>query len=603
MWKWFRKNHPHAIVTAVGLATLGSGAVNIYSVIGPSLPERMRLLREFFPLEFMGVSRFITLLIGFALVISSLNIFKRKHRALTGVALLAAASVIFHLTKGIDYEEAAFSLVLAGLLFAGRRHFTVKSRTPGIREGLLRLSVAFAVAFVYGVAGFWLLEPRQFGVNFHIGDAVHRTLLFLSLVGDPQVVPHTRYAIWFVDSLYLITVTAFAYSGLALFRPVLYRYSTHLRERALARSIASRYGLSSLDYFKTWGDKSFFFSQSRRSFLAYRVAANTAIVLGDPLGPAEETREIVAAFALFCRDNDWAVVFYQALPDFREIYRKAGFKALKIGDDAVVDLTAFTLEGRAMKSTRTAVHKLGKAGFEAEFVPAPVPKAVLDEVKEVSDEWLTIPGRRERSFTLGRFDRDYLRGTPLLLVREPGHGRALGFANLVPSGRRGEMIIDLMRRRTGAPNGIMDFLFVHLFLYAKEHGSTRFSLGMAPMAGFQEHETASAEERAVHAFFQRLNFLFSFKGLRAYKAKFANHWEPRYVYYANVFHLPRLAVALGKVSTLKEKTDVQVGRVVAEPAALRPGGDPAREEQSDRARASRRGLLHSGDGSAAPAGA
>ena len=102
-----------------------------------------------------------------------------------------------------------------------------------------------------------------------------------------------------------------------------------------------------------------------------------------------------------------------------------------------------------------------------------------------------------------------------------------------------------MRRRTEAPNGIMDYVFIKLFLKSREEGFTRFNLGMSPMAGFQEFEEASPEERAVHAFFQHLNFLFSFKGLHAYKAKFANIWEPRYVVYKSVLDLPRLALALG----------------------------------------------------------
>jgi phosphatidylglycerol lysyltransferase len=78
-----------------------------------------------------------------------------------------------------------------------------------------------------------------------------------------------------------------------------------------------------------------------------------------------------------------------------------------------------------------------------------------------------------------------------------------------------------MRRRSDAPNGIMDYLFINLFISMKEQGYQTFDLGMAPMSGFQLGEEPTLEERAIHYFFQHLNFLFSFKGLRAYKAKFA----------------------------------------------------------------------------------
>jgi phosphatidylglycerol lysyltransferase len=75
---------------------------------------------------------------------------------------------------------------------------------------------------------------------------------------------------------------------------------------------------------------------------------------------------------------------------------------------------------------------------------------------------------------------------------------------------------------------------------------------MAPMAGFQEHEEASAEERAVHYFMQQLHFLFSYQGLLHYKAKFATIWEPRYTIYRNVLNLPRVARAISEVSEIHD---------------------------------------------------
>jgi phosphatidylglycerol lysyltransferase len=222
-----------------------------------------------------------------------------------------------------------------------------------------------------------------------------------------------------------------------------------------------------------------------------------------------------------------------------------------VGDDAIVDLTAFTLQGAAAKTLRSKVNLLEKAGIRTQYHDPPISGALMTQLKQVSDEWLDIPGRRERQFTLGMFDEEYIRETPAFTAQDSS-GRVLAFVNIVPSFRRGESSIDLMRRCNEAPNGIMDYVFVKVFLHSKELGFERFNLGMAPMAGFQEQEEASPEERAIHAFFQHLNFLFSFKGLLAYKAKFASIWEPRYVAYRRALDLPRLAIALGKVSELPE---------------------------------------------------
>jgi phosphatidylglycerol lysyltransferase len=536
----------------VALVTFGSGLFNILSVTDPALPHHREIWGLVVPLEFLRLRRFLTLLIGFALAVSSLNIYKRKKRAFQGVLALGCLSVIVHLLKGRDYEHVLLSLVLVMVLLLNRNAFKVKSSIPDLHWGLLRFGIAALVALAYGVAGFWALDPRHFGIHFNFWESIHRTLLFFSLAGDPALTPHTRYAHWFLDSLYLMSITAFSYAGFALFRPVIYQYAMLPHERTLATHLLEKHGRSSLDYFKIWPDKSLFISRSQNCFLAYRVAGNFAIVLGDPVGPAGEIEEIIREFTERCAENDWGVGFHQTLPDLLPVYYRFGFKKLKIGDDAIVDLKQFSLEGRAMKKLRLTINRLENAGIHSRRYEPPLPDSVLAQAREVSDQWLQIPGRRERGFTLGQFDPDYIRKTPLFVVAGKDE-QVLAFVNIIPSFRKGESTTDLMRHKTNAPNGIMDYLFVNLFIQERERGFERFDLGMAPMSGFAEKEAASPEERAVHFFFQYLNFLFSYRGLRQYKAKFATSWEPRYAIYRNSLDLPRLAIALSKVSAFEEE--------------------------------------------------
>jgi phosphatidylglycerol lysyltransferase len=528
--------------------TLGSGFLNLISVVGGA--SQPKLLTALFPLEFSGLSRILAILIGFALIVSSLNIFKRKKRAWAIVMALSTFSAIFHLSREPNYEEALLSSALLLLLGLTRNIFTVKSGRPELRSALLRLVLSAAVAIGYGTVGFWLLDEKHFGVNFRIGEAFGATLRFLSLSGDPRLSPHTQFGHWFVDSLYLITLTAGVYSGLVLFRPMLYRFRVLPRERALAREIVQQYARTPLDLFKLWPDKFYFFSSSCRSVIAYRVANNTALALGDPVGPEAEIGQTVSAFLEMCHENGWSAVFYQTLSDFVPAYRRLGLKKLKIGDDAMVDLLDFSLQGKGKRELRSKVRQLEGTGIHiCEFQP-PVPDRIIAQLKAVSDQWLQIPGRRERGFTLGQFDRDYLRSKPVLVVMDSNES-VLAFINLISVDAR-EITGDLMRRRADAPNGIMDYLFIKLFQYAKEKGYTRVSLGMAPMTGFQEREEATGEERAIHGLFQKLDFVFSFRGLHHYKAKFATSWEPRYLVYRNALELPRTALALRRLSEIKQ---------------------------------------------------
>jgi phosphatidylglycerol lysyltransferase len=356
--------------------------------------------------------------------------------------------------------------------------------------------------------------------------------------------------VWFLDSLALMTVVMTVYAFVLLFRPVVYRLSVVPQQRAAAGELVRQHGRSSLDFFKLMPGKSYFFAPSGRAFLTFSVAGGFALVLGDPVGPEEEIESTIHGFARMCADNGWGFALYQTLPDFLPVYERCGLSRLKLGEDAIVDLRAFTLEGGERKNLRLAVRKVERQGVQVRQFEPPLGNDLLAELEDVSNDWLKIPGRHERQFSLGRFERDYLRGCPVLVAADRD-GRVLAFVNSIPSSRKDETTIDLIRRRSNAPNGVMDFLLVKLLAHSRDQGFDRFSLGLAPMSGFQPTENAMPEERAIHFFFRHLTFIFSFSGLRAYKAKFATHWEPRYVVYRHVLDLPRVAITLAQVSKIR----------------------------------------------------
>jgi phosphatidylglycerol lysyltransferase len=532
---------------------MGGGLVNLASLLHPAWAHR-RMFREIFPLEFLSVSRLVTLLVGFVLVVTSLNIVKRKHRAYQMALFFAGLGIGLHLIRGRDLEQIAYSLLLIVFLITGRRDFTVRSGAPRLRPTLSRFGIGVAVALAYGVAGFWFLDVRDFGVNFVLRDAIRHTVRVMLLQQDLGIVPRTVHARWFLDSLDLMTLTVVAYSASLLFRPAAYRMFILPHDRRTALAIVERHGRSSLDYFKPWTDKSLFLSRSRESFLAYRVGRGYALVLGDPVGPGHEIEPLAEEFIHWCHENDWGVAFHQVPPDCLSIYARLGLRKLKIGEEAVVDLASFSLDGRSMKRLRNSMHKLAGEGIRAVRFDPPLPDDVLLRAREVSADWLTLPGRRERRFTLGWFDPGYLRATPLVAAID-ATGQMQAFANVIPSYAPGEATIDLMRHRADAPAGCMDFLFIELFRQCRERGFSRFSLGMAPLGGFREHEPASPEERAVHFFIGQLRSRFSFEGMRQFKGKYATSWEPRYLAYRNVLGLPRIALALTEVSEIRRRED------------------------------------------------
>ena len=318
-----------------------------------------------------------------------------------------------------------------------------------------------------------------------------------------------------------------------------------------AAEIVRQYGRTSIDALKLWPPKRYFFSPSRCSVIAYGVENGTAVALGDPVGPEREFEGIVREFLLLCKSQGLVPAFYRTCPDFLPIYRQQEFKKLKIGEDAVVELSRFSLTGKSKRDVRSKARRFDAQGVKVIKYEPPLSSAVLAQLRQVSDEWLQLPGRRERSFAVGYFDSDYLRSTPVLAAIDID-GKVQAFMNLVYESN--EMTGDLMRRRKDAPNGIMDYLFLSFLRHAKDQEYSRVSLGLAPMTGFRAGEFPSMEERLIHALFDKLGFLFSFQGLHDFKAKFATSWEPRFLLYQRTLQLPRIGLALHALAKVGRAT-------------------------------------------------
>ncbi len=170
---------------------------------------------------------------------------------------------------------------------------------------------------------------------------------------------------------------------------------------------------------------------------------------------------------------------------------------------------------------------MARKGARLHIVAAAEIATVFDELRSVSDEWLSAKAQREKSFSLGHFDRAYLDHFDVAVVTIDD--RIIAFANLWLTANRKEASVDLMRHRADAPPGTMDFLMVNLMLWARQAGYARFSIGMAPLSGIEDRRLAPAWAKAAAFIFRHGERFYGFRGLRTYKEKFAPGWEPRYI--------------------------------------------------------------------------
>jgi phosphatidylglycerol lysyltransferase len=524
------------------LLTGAVGVANLLSAVTPSLPERLDWLEQIFPFEVRAGAHLFAVLSGFFLLILSANLLRRKRLAWLLTIGLLIVSIISNLLKGWDYEESLLSTILLGQLLLMGKVFTARSDRPSIIHGIQALVIALLFTLAYGTLGFLWLD-RHYSVDFSLSQALRQTLTMFFTVGNAEVVSNTRFERFFADSIYIIGAVTLLYALWMLLRPVLIHQEATTEERKRAKKIIEQYGRSSLARFALLDDKSYHFSSSGRSVIAYVPEGRSAIALGDPIGPVEERLEAIATFKQFCDRNDWQPAFYQTLAGDLKLYESLGFKTLKIGEEAVVDLPNFTLQGKAGRHLRSTVHKFNKLGYYVQFYAPPITEDLLAELRAISNEWRSLMKGSEKKFSLGWFNDEYLKDCEIAVVCN-AQANPIAFANVIPEYQLNEITIDLMRHLPQAETGTMDYLLISLFERFKRLDYDSFNLGLVALSGVGAISSASRLERGIHYLYQHLDQFYNFQGLRAYKDKFNPDWESRYLVYPRLATLPDVVVGL-----------------------------------------------------------
>ena len=526
----------------VALLTGFVGIVNLYSAVTPGMSDRLAILRDIYPFEVRAGSHIFAAVSGFILLTLASRLLRRKQVAWLLTIVLLIISIISNLLKGLDVEETIPAIMLLGLLIGLRKNFTARSDRPSLAQGVRVLIGALLFTLAYGTAGFYLME-KQYQTQFDLLQAIKQTFAIFFTTDNAGLTATTRFGSFFITSLYIVAASTILYAVWMLLRPVLLRVGGTDEERERALNLIKQYGHSSLAHFCLLPDKSYYFSPSGKTVIAYVPKGRGAIALGDPIGVPEDLKDAIIGYQEFCDRNDWYPAFYQTLPETLNLYKSLGFKAVKIGEEGIVDLKTFTTQGKPGRNIRNALNRFAKLGYKVEFYQPPIQDELLDKLKVISDRWLQQMQGSEKQFSLGWFDYDYLRGCEIATV-EGSEGQIIAFANTIPEYQLNEITIDLMRKLEDTEHGVMEFLFVSLFQHYKEINYDGFNLGLSALAGLKEERQAPRLEAGLDYLYQHLNRFYNFQGLYGFKDKFNPRWESRYLIYPSLTSLPDVVVAL-----------------------------------------------------------
>lgn len=495
--------------TVIAVMAFVSGAVLLMSGALPAAVGRLALVEHLFALPVIEVSHFLASLVGAALLVVARGLQRRLDAAWWLAAGLLGAGAVLSLLKGFDFEEA---LVLGTALLALlplRRQFY---RRSSLFETAFTPAWVAACAIVLGGSA-WL-------TLFAHGDAALATESWWAFAWQDESSRSLRAMIGASGVLVLLSLRR-------LIRPARPERPTPAGtelERARPLVERSAWTYANLVY---RGDKALLFSGADDAFLMYGRMRSSWIAMGDPIGAEPGVRELAWRFRELADRHDGWCVFFEVRPERRDLYAELGLTLTPLGEEARVDLRAFTLDTPAQRDLRQACAKLRRHGLRFEVVPPGSVPPLLPTLEGISRAWLSRKATSEKGFSNASFDAAYLSRFPAAIVRHSDE--IVAFANLWLGANREELSVDLMRHRPDAPNGTMDMLFAELFLWGRAQGYRWFNFGMTPLGGLDTLAQATLWGRVGSFVYRHAEHFYNFEGLRRYKAKFAPVWTPLYL--------------------------------------------------------------------------
>jgi phosphatidylglycerol lysyltransferase len=520
--------------------------VNIASALWPHAPATQAMSRHL-PLEVGHGSRTVMLFAGLALLQVSRNLARRKEAAWWVAVLALSLSFVSHLGPELDVLPTLVSGLLLAYLLAFRRRFHALSDPATLRRALIMVPILGGVVVAYGWLGF-----TEFGLHFvwppgttPLAEAVRDGIL----IQAPLVQPGDREAARFLNSLAAAGWLARLYLLVLLLRPVVLRRRQEAPPEVVA-DLCRSHGHRSLSAFAARADKHHLLVAGDRGLVAFAVRHSAAVACGDPLAPPEALEESVRDFVQRCRRNGWTPAVYGVPEEHRSLYEKAGLKLLPIAQEAVISLRegvpAAWPEPLAARLREARAAGLSVRRYDRALGPEPL----LDEqLEEVSEAWLKERRLGELRFSLGSFSLEQLDGNPVFVGESAGRVEAFCSWLRYAAGRA--VVLDLLRKRPGAPAGCREMLLAESLAAHAAAGRDEASFGTISVARPVTTDAPTRGHRRLARLLDRLGATYGYNELFALKDAFGPRWEPRHLAFPGDRSLPRVALALADVHTTR----------------------------------------------------
>ncbi len=538
-----KPNNPARLLPPLAaLAAALVGLINIASALTPNIRWRGHLLLGVEPVETMRMFHALALPAGVALLLVAPYLLKRRRRAWQLAVVLMLALGCFDLLKGLDFEESLVSWAAAAVLLAGGRGFGVRHDPITLRSAIWR--VPFLGLAGLGVAGLvtWAQQghPSLATVARETGDLLRWQSGPLHF--ERHLALHHYFA-WIPLSVHAIEAATLLSIAYVIFRPLAApRAMPSSAARAAAAALIRAHGTDTLSFFKLRSDKHYFFNEDRTAFVGYGIQNGVLLLSGDPVGPSAAFAGLLDQVRAFADSSGLKLGALGASERLCPLYEALGLRTIYLGDEAVIELDKFSLQGRPIRKVRQSVTRLTKAGYTAELhTLSALGPATLSEIERVLE--IGREGAPERGFSMAM---DSLQGAPehetLVVLARDGNNAIGGVLHFVPCYGRPAVSLSFMRRDPSTPNGLTEFLVARAVELLREREIEEMSLNFATFARWM-HSPEKRRERVLGKLVALANPFFQIESLYRFNAKFFPRWEPRYLVYEGTFGIARAGLA------------------------------------------------------------
>jgi phosphatidylglycerol lysyltransferase len=440
------------------------GALNILAAVWPSSETLLRPVRIWLPLEVSQGSRTLMLFTGVALLQVTQNLARRKELAWWVAVIALSFSLLLHFTSGLDIQNSLVALILLLYLLYFRRRFYTRSDPASLRKGLIITPLLLIIVFFYGLTGFAATYP-QFVWTSKATPAIEAVRGGILIV-TPTVIPATRYARLFLNSLQIAGWLARLYILVLILRPFISRDRLEAPKEDVAR-IFRRYGDQSISAFAIQRDKHHLLVANGQGLAAYATRDSVAFACGDPLVPDELFQQAVEEYSRHCERHGWTPCVYLAAEHRLPAYHSLKYQSIRVAEEAIINLKAFS-----------AATEIGKLDIIHRYERSTVADPLIDEqIEEVTEDWLELRHMREMGFTAGHFSMEHISQGPVFILGNRYRVEAFAAWLLFRDGKAA--VLDVLRQRRHTPEEMVKALVAESLRLLKESGLLEASLTAA----------------------------------------------------------------------------------------------------------------------------